>query len=74
MGNLSAQGSPEQKPKEELLRGTVSRITFFNEGNGFCVLRAECEKHLREVTLVGELGSAASVGLPFVARGSSYLF
>ena len=51
------------------MRGTVAKINFYNEGNGFCVLRAECEKQMREVTLVGEVGSELAPGLPFVARG-----
>jgi exodeoxyribonuclease V alpha subunit len=37
----------------ETLAGTVERVTFHNEDNGFCVLRAKTRGHRDLVTIVG---------------------
>ena len=37
----------------ETLAGTVERVTFHNEDNGFCVLRAKARGHRDLVTIVG---------------------
>lgn len=54
---------------EVLIRGTVTRITFFKDDTGFTVLRAEVEGEAGETTLVGELASQTQVAVPFIARG-----
>jgi exodeoxyribonuclease V alpha subunit len=47
--------SAQQQPLTETLTGTVERITYHNEENGFCVLRLKSRGHRELVTLVGHL-------------------
>ncbi len=44
--------SSEQSPRE-VLAGLVERVTYHNEENGFCVLRAKARGHRDVVTVVG---------------------
>lgn len=43
--------------QQELLRGTVSAVMFYNEENGYCVLRLQCEDG-ELVTVVGMIPMA----------------
>lgn len=60
-----------------LFRGTVSRITFFNESTGFGVFRAESERSTgtpswgleQQITVVGVLPPRLANGSPILARG-----
>ena len=40
-------------PAQEVLAGLVERVTFHNNDNGFCVLRAKARGHRDLVTVVG---------------------
>ena len=40
-------------PAEELLAGSIERVTFHNPSNGFCVLRLQVRGHRELVTVVG---------------------
>ena len=44
------------QPKEQI-QGTVERVTFHNETNGFCVLRAKVKKQKNVITIVGNTPS-----------------
>ncbi|HXP60963.1 MAG TPA: ATP-dependent RecD-like DNA helicase, partial [Dongiaceae bacterium] len=39
------------------LSGLIERVTFFNEENGFAVLKVKAQGHRDEVTVVGSLAS-----------------
>ena len=39
------------------LSGLIERVTFFNEENGFAVLKVKAKGHRDEVTVVGSLAS-----------------
>ena len=41
----------------ESLSGLIERVTFFNEENGFAVLKVKAKGHCDEVTVVGALPS-----------------
>jgi exodeoxyribonuclease V alpha subunit len=43
----------KQDTPDELLGGLIERVTFHNEGNGFCVLRVKARGHRELVTVVG---------------------
>jgi exodeoxyribonuclease V alpha subunit len=50
-----------QKPTSgsvESLSGLIERVTFFNEENGFVVLKVKVKGHREEVAVVGSLASA----------------
>lgn len=48
----------EPRPSEgEVLAGLVERVTFHNDENGFCVLRAKARGHRDLVTVVGHAAS-----------------
>jgi len=50
-----------QKPSStppESLSGLIERVTFFNEENGFAVLKVKVKGHRDQVTIVGSLPSA----------------
>lgn len=53
----------------ETLRGTVERVTFFNEDNGFAVLKVNVEGRRDVVTVVGTIGMVTA-GEYIEARGS----
>src|SRR5688500_7013097 len=44
----------------EVLSGSVERVTFHNEENGFCVLRIKARGHRELVTLVGNSASISA--------------
>jgi len=43
----------DNKPTTEVLAGLVERVTFHNEGNGFCVLRVKARGQREPITVVG---------------------
>jgi exodeoxyribonuclease V alpha subunit len=52
----------------EKISGLIERVTFFNEENGFCVLRVRAKNHREEVTVVGS-APAVNAGEWLVAEG-----
>jgi hypothetical protein len=42
--------TPEHSVPAEKISGLIERVTFFNEENGFCVLRVRAKGHREEVT------------------------
>lgn len=44
----------------ESLSGLIERVTFFNEDNGFAVLKVKAKGHRENVTLVGSLPSVSA--------------
>src|SRR6516162_9238879 len=53
---------------QEVLAGSVERVTFHNEENGFCVLRTRARGHRELVTVVGQ-AAAISAGEWITASG-----
>ena len=60
------QAQPPAPP--ESLSGLIERVTFFNEENGFAVLKVKAKGHRDEVTVVGSL-PAVSAGEWVTAEG-----
>ena len=56
-----------EPPTQEVLAGLVERVTFHNEENGFCVLRAKARGHRELVTVVAH-AATISVGHLGVGR------
>src|SRR6202049_104690 len=55
---------PSDQPDREVLAGVVERVTFHNEENGFCVLRAKARGH-RDLLRLTEAGpQRARTGVP----------
>ncbi|HVV71708.1 MAG TPA: ATP-dependent RecD-like DNA helicase, partial [Verrucomicrobiae bacterium] len=50
-------GSTPPAPAETL-SGLIERVTFFNEENGFAVLKVKVRGHREPVTVVGSIASA----------------
>ena len=44
---------PSHSPHQEVLAGSIERVTFQNLDNGFCVLRVKARGHREPVTIVG---------------------
>ena len=49
---------PSSQPFAESLSGLIERVTFFNEENGFAILKVKTKGHRDPVTVVGSLPSA----------------
>jgi exodeoxyribonuclease V alpha subunit len=45
---------------QEVLAGLVERVTYHNDENGFCVLRAKARGHRDLVTVVGHAAAIAA--------------
>ena len=59
--NQSRRGTgsrPRPDPILEALSGIIERVTFFNEENGYAVLRVQAKGHRELVTVVGAVPSA----------------
>jgi exodeoxyribonuclease V alpha subunit len=54
----SAPAPPQQPP--ESLSGLIERVTFFNEENGFAVLKVKVKGHRGEISVVGSLPSVTA--------------
>jgi len=59
---------PQTDAPDELLGGLIERVTFHNEGNGFCVLRVKARGHRELVTVVGH-AAAVTAGEWITASG-----
>lgn len=55
--NAAAQA---QQAPQEVLAGTVERVTFHNDESGFCVLRVKARGHRDLVTVVGHSAAIAA--------------
>jgi len=52
---------PTPEPStQEVLAGSVERVTFYNAENGFCVLRAKARGHRDLVTVVGQVATISA--------------
>jgi len=49
-----------QASSQEVLAGLVERVTFHNEDNGFCVVRAKARGHRDLVTIVGHAATISA--------------
>lgn len=59
----------EEKAGEQVVRGTVARVTFHNPENGYSVLQLSTSGSGEPITVVG-MARAASVGAHLVVRGA----
>src|SRR6202047_5227370 len=60
---------PQPEPRSrEILAGLVERVTYHNDGNGFCVLRIKARGHRELVTVVGH-AAVISAGEWITASG-----
>jgi exodeoxyribonuclease V alpha subunit len=59
---LRLSGLPDQPPAKhaESLSGLIERVTFFNEENGFAVLKVKAKGHRDHVTVIGALPSVSA--------------
>lgn len=57
--NGQARHQPEPST-QEVLAGLVERVTFHNDENGFCVLRAKARGHRDLVTVVGHAATISA--------------
>ncbi len=55
-----ASPQPPPQPFAESLSGLIERVTFFNEENGFAVLKVKAKGHRDQVTVVGSLASVSA--------------
>jgi exodeoxyribonuclease V alpha subunit len=51
---------PPEPSTQEVLAGLVERVTYHNDENGFCVLRAKARGHRDLVTVVGHAATIAA--------------
>jgi hypothetical protein len=49
-----------QQSTQEVLAGLVERVTYHNDENGFCVLRAKARGHRDLVTVIGHAAAIAA--------------
>lgn len=54
-----AQTQPPAKQFAENLSGLIERVTFFNEENGWAVLKVKAKGHRDQVTVIGSLPSVS---------------
>lgn len=57
---MPVKSQPPPKQFAESLSGLIERVTFFNEENGFAVLKVKAKGHRDQVTVVGSLPSASA--------------
>src|SRR5574342_132336 len=67
-GQPSSGPQPRPAPPPETLTGLIERVTFFNEENGFAVLKVKVKGQREELTVVGSL-PAANPGEWLTAQG-----
>src|ERR1022692_5104544 len=51
---------PQNAPFAESLSGLIERVTFFNEENGWAVLKVKAKGHRDQVTVLGSLPSVSA--------------
>ncbi len=56
---MPAQTQPPAKQFAESLSGLIERVTFFNEENGWAVLKVKAKGHRDQVTVIGSLPSVS---------------
>ena len=54
------QSGPHNSPNVESVAGLIERVTFFNEENGFAILKVKAKGHRDLVTVVGSLPSVSA--------------
>jgi exodeoxyribonuclease V alpha subunit len=54
------KAQPPSKQFAESLSGLIERVTFFNEENGFAVLKVKVKGHRDQVTVIGSLPSVSA--------------
>src|SRR6266496_3333170 len=52
--------NPPQPAQPESLSGLIERVTFFNEENGFAVLKVKAKGHRDQVTVIGSLPTVSA--------------
>ncbi len=57
---MPVKAHPPSKQFAESLSGLIERVTFFNEENGFAVLKVKAKSHRDQVTVVGSLPSVSA--------------
>src|SRR5439155_14859630 len=57
---MPVKASPPTKQFAESLSGLIERVTFFNEENGFAVLKVKAKSHRDQVTVIGSLPSVSA--------------
>src|ERR1035437_7408874 len=53
---------PQNAPFADSLSGLIERVTFFNEENGWAVLKVKAKGHRDQVTVLGSLPSVGGGG------------
>ena len=60
-GDATIRMKPQSEPSSrEVLAGLVERVTYHNDGNGYCVLRIKARGHRELVTVVGHAAVIAA--------------
>lgn len=57
---MPVKAPPPTKQFAESLSGLIERVTFFNEENGFAVLKVKAKGHRDQVTVIGSLPSVSA--------------
>ena len=57
---MPVKAHPPSRQFAESLSGLIERVTFFNEENGFAVLKVKAKGHRDQVTVVGSLPSVSA--------------
>src|SRR5436190_18032049 len=57
---MPVKTQPPSKQFAESLSGLIERVTFFNEENGFAVLKVKAKGHRDQVTVIGSLPSVSA--------------
>ena len=53
---------PQPEPSSrEVLAGLIERVTYHNDGNGYCVLRINARGHRKLVTEIGHAAAISAV-------------
>jgi exodeoxyribonuclease V alpha subunit len=57
---MPVKSQPSPKPFAESRSGLSEQVTFFNEENGFAVLKVKAKGHRDQVTVAGSLPSVSA--------------
>src|SRR3984957_13895477 len=69
LSDATIRMKPQPEPSSrEVLAGLVERVTYHNDGNGYCVLRIKARGHRELVTVVGH-AAVISAGEWITASG-----
>ena len=61
---MPVKAQPPSKQFAESLSGLIERVTFFNEENGWAVLKVKAKGHRDQVTVVGSVWPGSRSLLP----------